>query len=127
MIEKLLTMQYTSQYFIDKFEKIPEERWITNDFSNDIGCCAMGHCGMTYFSLSSDEKEAVALSNLFNDRIRASVPTVNDDRDSNYPQPTPKQRILAALRDIQKIERQQDGGQILSTVGDEPRLITEKI
>lgn len=50
--------QYTPQYFIDKFEAIPEENWC--------------------------------------------ISSVNDGLDERYQQPTPKQRILAALRDIQK-------------------------
>ena len=37
--------KYTVDYFLEKFDAIPEEKWTTRAFSNDEGQrCAEGHC-----------------------------------------------------------------------------------
>lgn len=59
---------YNVDYFIRKFEAIPEERWITGAFVDPSGnCCAFGHCGVR----SGDDvfhpsSEAYALWEVFN-------------------------------------------------------------
>jgi hypothetical protein len=89
---------YTAQYFIDKFEGIPEELWCCGEFTDGLGrFCAMGFCGRR---LGVCTDESFALSEIFIE-LGAQVPAVNDGDDSDYQQETPKQRILAALRDIQ--------------------------
>jgi hypothetical protein len=90
--------EYTVDYFIAKFKAIPEEKWCVEAYKDDSGrCCALGHC------MAEDTPEVEAsfesIYGLFT-RIFAGPTTVNDGRDPRYPQPTPKQRILAALRDI---------------------------
>ena len=88
---------YTKKYFISKFEAIPEDRWTAGYYVDDAGrCCAFGHCGVR----PSDPgpaigEEADALASLLH-HLTASI---NDGQDDRYTQPTPKQRILAALRD----------------------------
>lgn len=95
--------KYDASYFIAKFEAIPEEKWCTDGFTNDAGqCCAAGHCGLRNDSDWTPGMEAYALDQIFDD---LDVVSVNDGKDSRYPQPTPKQRILAALRDIQAKEQ----------------------
>lgn len=39
--------KYTAEYFIAKFEKIPEENWVTGIFREESTgrCCSLGHCG----------------------------------------------------------------------------------
>lgn len=89
---------FTKEYFIQKFEAIPEERWITRRFVDAEGrCCAYGHCGIN--TVIRQTAEAKSLSDLFS---RSGIPVlvVNDGRDFRYQQSTPKQRILAALRDL---------------------------
>jgi hypothetical protein len=43
-----MSTQYTRDYFIAKFEAIPEELWTTRVFRDGGKCCAMGHCGANY-------------------------------------------------------------------------------
>lgn len=93
-------MKYDITYFIDKFSSIPEDNWTTDVFvSEDNKCCALGHCGVRY---DRTTEEATALFRLFRNS-RFSVVSVNDDEyPVAYPQTTPKQRVLAALRDLEK-------------------------
>jgi hypothetical protein len=104
-------MNYDVDYFIAKFEAIPEEMWITEDLWTENGCCALGHCGARRLSEVEDLPEAAALVSIFKPHISRynndmcddteAVWCVNDQKGINgYNQPTPKQRILAALRDI---------------------------
>lgn len=92
--------QYTREYFIAKFEAIAPERFCTGEFLDDDGnSCALGHCGLNF---GVDTAEAAALMRLFS-RV-GLVSRINDGNDYRYPQPTPKQRILAALRDLPETE-----------------------
>jgi hypothetical protein len=91
-------MTYDVDYFIAKFEAIPEDEWCVGHFiSMDGTKCALGHCGDEG---TGDSPEANALGCLF--PYLGDVININDGRHSDYPQPTPKQRILAALNDIKK-------------------------
>jgi hypothetical protein len=102
-------MIYDVDYFINKFEAIPEEKWITLAFGSAGAHCALGHCGC-----DEDENgtrlhtiESAALENLFLQNVKVSVMNVNDYTGPDfrlYQQPTPKQRILAALYDIKKMQ-----------------------
>lgn len=95
---------YDCDYFIKKFEAIPEDNWWVGDFrnmGNHCQFCALGHCGMTYHNST---KESDALDELFGDAV---VPEINDGENPAYQQPTPKQRILAALYDIKKLSEPQ--------------------
>ena|ERR1700733_9702192 len=94
--------------FIAKFEAIPEEMWITDSFRSPDGArCALGHCGADMICdpagvITTTTPESLALNELFRIHIGVLAEHVNDKRDGfkRYLQPTPKQRILAALRDI---------------------------
>jgi len=106
------------QYFIDKFGAIPEEQWTTECYQdNQNRRCALGHCSPNVMSKYKDERvesfveiaesqeeEGRVLLQLFWDH-ELCVPPVNDGYEIRYTQGTPKQRILAALRDIQKKEQ----------------------
>ena len=109
------------QHFIDKFEAIPEERWGVGVLqAEDNTRCALGHCipqldsfpGVSVGSCSeirikfTDEGEE--LIDLMMDKLHMSVVDINDGNCPEYWQPTPKQRILAALRDIQSLEQQDE-------------------
>lgn len=95
-------MNYDVDYFIDKFQRIPEELWITGSYCGDGRGCAFVHCGIDWRKgiVNPGKPEAQALCDLFSVALEQSVITINDGADSRYQQPTPKQRILAALRDI---------------------------
>ena len=129
-----MTQDYSVDYFIKKFEAIPESKWTTGvfrDFFNNR--CAMGHCMPSRIIAESTKDkyrnedmslkktftkkfkeelyECAALSALFNsgDKREGSgmVFLVNNGDDSRYQQPSPKQRILAALYDIKKMQEPQ--------------------
>jgi hypothetical protein len=103
-------MQYTVDYFIKKFEAIPEKKWFVGDYHNSdkSKSCALGHCCFTVdglYDLMSVERRS--LEKLFYD-INVLVGDVNDGSEfakGKFPQPTPKQRILAALYDIKKMQQ----------------------
>lgn len=93
---------YTVDYFIKKFQKIPDKNWFIGDFwdrDNPQKMCALGHCGFG--------RECKALHSLFprTDNIGSFVSSINDGTDKRYQQPTPKQRILAALYDIKAMQQ----------------------
>lgn len=86
--------QYNVDYFIKKFEEIPEEKWIAGSFSGMNGThCALGHCynnGEGY----TQSPEGSALIRILNYPAQ-----INDGLRSEYQQNNPKNRILAALYD----------------------------
>lgn len=90
-------MKYTVDYFIQKFEAIPEDNWITEKYSNDLGCCALGWCGEKSFHYTDESR---ALDNLFYNEFRVGPSRINDKGYAAYQQPNPKARVLAALYDI---------------------------
>ena len=92
-------MKFTKEYFIAKFEAIPENEWNVGDYVNPIDPsrkCALGHCGAVHASIVNEE--SFALINLLAEHD--GVVSINDEKSDQHPQPTPKQRILAALRDL---------------------------
>jgi len=102
-------MEYTVDYFINKFSSIAENRWYVGDFSNrdKNRFCALGHCGCDG-SITKYTSEAEALFNLFKlVQLTGNISYINDGLEPYYPQPTPKQRILAALYDIKNIQQKQ--------------------
>jgi hypothetical protein len=93
-------MKYTVDYFIKKFEAIPEGLWNIGAYhSLDGKSCALGHCGGNAKNHLVGCEEGLALWELFWNVLQKFVHDINDCEDY-YPQPTPKQRILAALYDI---------------------------
>jgi hypothetical protein len=102
-------MKYDANYFINKFEAIPEDKWITGNYGTEDRHCALGHCGVSRVFNNNNVKidfhatsEGSALWCLFNRTHVSSVIGINDGRHPDYQQPTPKQRILAALYDIRE-------------------------
>jgi hypothetical protein len=115
------------QYFIKKFEAIPEEKWCVDKLDDEEGRkCANGHCGVTDIRLSCLTEESIALWVVFQHTQIHDVngtllqegsssrthhyseiaARINNGQAIEYQQETPKQRILAALRDIQSRESQ---------------------
>lgn len=105
---------YDVDYFINKFQSIPEELWLVRKFSDGDKGCVNNHC------LRNGDDEFHALSKIFNSNANLFNTTdnyglskcdfviqqcVNNGDDSNYQQPTAKQRILAALHDIKKLQQ----------------------
>lgn len=109
-------MVYDVDYFIKKFQAIPEGKWAERFFDIDDKYCANGHCGMR--EANCDEThEAIALAAILSplkkdhwetfggDPIYEVTANINDGETLEYPQPTPKQRILAALHDIKAMQQ----------------------
>lgn len=92
------TTNYDVDYFIRKFEAIPELLWCIDALEDDQGRrCALGHCYGTQMDGCTSESMALCAVIFIG---HGSVPDINNGEDPRYQQPTPKQRILAALRDI---------------------------
>jgi hypothetical protein len=116
-------MTYDVDYFINKFQAIPEDKWIRlRLYHEDTGaCCANGHCGVRAEGHITEEypEEAKELQ-----KVLAPLPVhytngdpiedagnyskkaayINNGIAKEYIQETPKQRILAALYDIKKMQ-----------------------
>lgn len=96
---------YTLDYFIEKFEAIPEDEWCTQLYVNENNqCCALGHCGVTF---EKGSVEGITLNTLSIKALNSpntgnymSIINVNDGEHPKYQQDTPKQRVLAFLKDL---------------------------
>lgn len=84
----------TPDDFIKFYEGIPEEDWCTEVYEDGFRCCAFGHLGERNDQWSNN---GMRLFNL----ITTSI-SVNDGKNPRFPQPTPKARILAALREVKE-------------------------
>jgi|SRR6185369_2141332 len=110
-------MNYDIDYFIRKFEAIPEEKWIEGAQIDQQGnSCALGWC------MTDQKRERLIKNGIYSDGVMGSwdghtteegsvlwehilplkVALINNGNDPNYTQSTPKQRILAALRDAKQ-------------------------
>lgn len=108
-MNKLLPLQnqYDVNYFISKFEAIGEMYWTTGRLSHDNKMCVLGFCGAKQVGgvVNLDlYPEAISLYKLVKKHLSSDVFTINDNGDNRYQQTTPKQRIIAALYDIKKMQ-----------------------
>lgn len=112
-------MKYDVHYFIKKFEAIPDEKIIELKLINGLGGrCANGWCGVNVDGGLTDESRALqqVASVLTVTEVNTSQPiieysvysrkmaVINNGDSNEYRQPTPKQRILAALYDIRDMQ-----------------------
>lgn len=100
---------YDVDFFIRKFEAIPDEQWTVYAQMDSAGRrCALGHCQPIDVLMRNGElcAEAQTLQNLFRASFGMPVSAINNapsrcfEYVHDYEQPTPKARVLAALRDI---------------------------
>lgn len=117
---------YNVDYFIKKFEAIPENKWAVRSFivrkkrtfrKPLVQCCAQGWCNINGSNVErivigddTTNKEALALYALFPPlrnglQWRLPIGEINNGEDMRYQQPTPKQRVLAALYDIKNMQQ----------------------
>lgn len=103
--------------FITFFSGIPEGRWCTGAAEDKFGRhCANGLCGVPqaedwYGRMPEKAKrlqKVFAILSSFQDdedypEYSYIAQQINNSSSIRYPQPTPKQRILAALTDIKNI------------------------
>ena len=97
-------MKYTLEYFISKFEAIPENLWTVGTFEDDKGCkCAYGHCGFSDKEIISSTPESTALR-VFDEDTRSpenSIILVNDDlTNARGFGLTPKERVVNYLKSL---------------------------
>lgn len=115
-----MNQQYDVDYFIKKFEKIPEELIVPGVFDDGKG----GHCANGWCGAQDSRPEGKALQKIFSplalhykytvfstiivvvdvDAYSNKAAAVNNGSTLEYQQPTPKQRILAALYDIKAMQ-----------------------
>lgn len=119
---------YTVDYFITKFEAIPEEQYCEGVFRSGNACCANGHCGVEYlihdescltaesiglqkvFSVLQIHEKGRLIEDGFGGLYSDKAAFINNGLCDEYRQSTPKQRILAALYDIKKIQQEKQMG-----------------
>lgn len=113
---------FSLDYFIEKFKSIPDNRWnVGHQIKDDGTHCALGHCGESY------GPEQMALSDILgNIRVKIAkkvtnnvynvgevidfsylgkIAAINNGETEEYQQSTPKERILAALYDVKKMQQ----------------------
>lgn len=85
---------------ISYMESTAEDSWQMNVVRSKDGTknCFFGHL----FNMGGDDERGSALWGWFEERWATTymIYPVNDGENPDYPQPTPKQRILAYLRDL---------------------------
>lgn len=98
-------LNYDLEYFINKFEAIPDEDWATGDYIDRSGrCCALGHCGVR--GGFEQLPEPRALHKLTNSLI-AHVNDGSDKDEGGNPLygDTPKERVLNFLKELRDGKR----------------------
>ena len=91
--------RHAIKHFINKFEATREEEWcIGHLLGKDGSRCAIG---MTLDERNAGTEETDLLWRLAQN-IPSGPASINDGRHSAYPQPTPRQRVLAWLYDLLK-------------------------
>lgn len=93
-------------YFIEKFEAIPEEQWTTGKYRNAEGrCCALGHCGKFQAFVDTEEaKDLYAVIARLSPRP-FSVGSINDNVYGEvgfFFGTTPKARIVNYLKAVKE-------------------------
>lgn len=89
----------TIQEIIDYMEATPEDSWLTGYVrATDQRNCFFGHL----FNMEQDQKEANHLWNWFEEMYATTymIYPVNDGEAPEYQQPTPRQRVIAYLKDL---------------------------
>jgi len=85
----------TLQDFIEFYEGIDEDKWCIKNFIDDKGCCCaegwLGNRRDCYTPLTCFTLRQLGAT---------GITIVNDGEDKDYQQPTPKQRVLAYLKDL---------------------------
>lgn len=103
----------TFQQAYDLVKDIPEEEWITRQFTDGVSkCCIMGHLtrltsadpsNYNIVNCSDLERERKGDSSMYDFRIAAfdkgiDLASINNGNDVRFPQALIKDRVLAALK-----------------------------
>lgn len=94
-----MNTEYTIDYFLKKFKKIPNNKWLEGSYHNPekTKFCALGHCGV---DVGTSTGEGFGIMDFLGDEY--AIAQINDGFHRGYHQKTPRLRILAALRKIKK-------------------------
>ena len=109
----------TAEKLIEMFKPIPEEDFIIRNYTNgNDKCCVIGHyerltsenpndysfinCSDYHDGGGGDLREWSAMVIAEMGWSFYSLATVNNGRAAQYPQPTPKKRVMAFLEDARK-------------------------
>lgn len=112
---------YDVNYFIRKFTNTRDDKWCIGRLHNQYGeSCANGWCGVRFLGRPVEvhtTEESIALQQvmapLSSKKLHvfdvlpdySSIAAhINNGTDPRYRQPTPKERILAALYDIKRMQ-----------------------
>lgn len=102
---KTETEIYDVDWFIRFYEAIPEDRWTANRLHDGDRSCAMGHlCKLLDKMPKMNDDHIGSINSLFVLYLGSVPPAINDGRIDEFTQPTPKQRILAALHKIKELQ-----------------------
>ena len=94
-------MKYDIDYFIKKFEAIPEEKWHTKHFRNKEGdkFCALGHCNQRLASKHTEESQALY-------SIDERIALINDGKNLfKRIGKTPKERVINHLKKLKSLDK----------------------
>lgn len=99
-----MEIQYDLDFFIKRFENIPQEKWGTKAFNKDGKCCAFGHCGAVKSIF--DSNMALELSFLLDIQYStggAYLAMVNDGAgETKQYGDNPKDRVVNYLKSLKK-------------------------
>jgi len=95
----------TKEELIAELEVIPDERWCMGSYVNGETCCVLGHLGMvSRYDPQYDDNVHMSLIKKLNRIIPrwnfCTLYHVNDNHNPNFPQSTPKARVLAYLKTL---------------------------
>ncbi len=91
--------KFNLQYFILKFQQIPNKMWGTGNLDSK---CVLYHCGMREYNKPTEESKALTKLMFGEEWMDYKVWSINDTsgKKMGYPQNTPKERILAFLYEL---------------------------
>lgn len=98
-------MKYDLEYFIAKFEGIPEHEWCTGTYisADGLSKCAYGHCGVRASTPDTDEEKGLdAITGDIEGGYYISL--VNDNKNDSFSEfgSTPKERVINYLKSLRK-------------------------
>ncbi len=93
---------FTVDFFIRKFSKIPARLWTTGQYVKGKKRCVLGHCGYRSDAPYESARMGDVLSKYFDDVLHWAAHSVNDGNHPQFQQRTAKARILAALKWIKE-------------------------
>lgn len=97
-----------AQRALDVLEPIPEDQFITGQYNVSDRCCSLGYLNKAWNKEACWTENDSAAINVYismkypnTDELgKQGMVYINDEITDEFPQPTPKQRVVALLKDI---------------------------